>query len=83
MDSDYVEIYRPRDPQEATLIRIVLEGAGIPFFITNENFSSIMPMADVGGMRLMVDRGDVAAVIEFLREGLGLDLPAPRPPEPT
>lgn len=77
MDPDFIEIYRTDDRQEALMIKMALEGTGIGYYLANENFSSVLPVAGVGEMRLMVEREkarDCAALLAHL--GLNPSIPA-------
>jgi hypothetical protein len=67
-----VTVRRYRDLTEAFVGRSLLESAGIPAWIADENlvrmdwfYSNL-----VGGMRLQVDEGDEAAAREILEEGI-------------
>lgn len=73
MEPAFVEIYRPGDQQEVMLIKAALDASGIGYYITNENFNSILPVWGVGDMRLMVERTQARRCIQLLKEELGLD----------
>jgi len=59
----FVEVYRPADHTELAVVRIALEGAGIPHYVKNE-FASLGARAATGAdeMSIMVPpaRGDEA-----------------------
>jgi hypothetical protein len=56
-------------PEDAHLLRMRLESAGIEAFIQDElvNFSE-----GIGGVRVQVADEDVSAVLEFLKEDAGI-----------
>lgn len=68
METSFVEIYRPNDQQEVMLIKMALEGTDIGYYITSENFNSIMPLPGLSDMRLMVDGGQVQECIAILAD---------------
>lgn len=70
----FIEIYRPQSQQEVILLRMVLEGEGIAFYITNERLHSLLPVWDtaLGDMRLMVERERADLCRRLLAEELGL-----------
>lgn len=71
MEPAFVEIYRPCDQQEVMLIKATLDASGIGYYITNENFNSILPVWGVGDMRLMVERDQAETCKSLLLEALG------------
>lgn len=71
MDASFVEIYRPGDQQELFVLKALLDARGIRYYVTNENFNSILPVAGVGEMRLMVERARAQECIDLLRDTLG------------
>lgn len=73
MDTSFVEVYRPGDQQELMVLKPLLDARGIRYYVTNENFNSILPVAGVGEMRLMVEQERVQECIELLRDALGIE----------
>jgi hypothetical protein len=70
----FIEVYWPSGPIEIAQAKLALEGAGIPFYINNENYMAAtgMPYA-LGVMRVavMVPEGRVAEAVELLRDWFG------------
>ncbi|MGH8752257.1 MAG: putative signal transducing protein [Burkholderiales bacterium] len=66
----YTEIYQPQDQQEVILLKMIMEREGVAYFITNENLNSVLPLAGLGGMRLMVESAKARHCIEILRDEL-------------
>ena len=61
MDKEIV-LYRTFDsPVEANIVKVVLETNGVPCFLSNEIFSSVLPLpnSEVGAIRLNVFAEDV------------------------
>ena len=67
-----VTVRRYRDLTEAFVGRSLLESAGIPAWIADENLVRMVWFCSnmVGGMRLQVDERDEAAAREILEEGV-------------
>lgn len=58
-------------PFEANLIKAKLEDAGIPSFLTNENYSTLYPvMANTfgSGVKVMVNEEDLEKALEVLSD---------------
>ncbi len=58
-------------PFEANLIKAKLEAAGIPSFLTNENYSTLYPvMANLlgSGVRVLVNDEDLENALELLAD---------------
>ena len=73
MDEGYVELYRPASTQEMLLIKLHLDAAGVAYFVTNENFSSLLPDLGLADMRLMVDPRDAERCADILAAQLGIE----------
>ncbi|MBI2313778.1 MAG: DUF2007 domain-containing protein [Betaproteobacteria bacterium] len=73
MDTSFVEVYRPGDQQELMVLKPLLDARGIRYYVTNENFNSILPVAGVGEMRLMVEQERVQECLDLLRDALGIE----------
>lgn len=59
-------------PEEAHLLRMRLEAAGIPAYLQNENMTQIWGFApDLGGVKVDVADEDVEAAREVLEEEQG------------
>ena len=58
--SDPVRIYKTFRPSEVMMVKMQLEGEGIPFVTGNEYFGSLYPSADgMASVEILVDRSDV------------------------
>lgn len=73
MDISFVEIYRPGDQQELFVLKPLLDARGIRYYVTNENFNSILPVAGVGEMRLMVEQERAQECVDLLLDALGIE----------
>ncbi len=71
VDAAFVEVYRPGDQQELMLLKALLDAEGVRYYVINENFNSILPVAGVGEMRLMVEQERVRDCLELLKDALG------------
>lgn len=63
-----VTAYKCGTNVEATMIRDLLESAGIPYMLTNETFSSIYPIGhnSIGEIQVLVFERDVENVQKLL-----------------
>ena len=73
----FVTLRRYRDLSEAIVARSLLESAGIPAYLRDENFIRLdWPMSNViGGIRLQVDARDEHSATEFLAQPIPDTIP--------
>jgi len=69
----WVTVMRLISPAEIAIVQSVLESAGIPYFLTNENANRILGFeaAYFGGVRIQVKKQDAEAAREALNEQTG------------
>ena len=74
-ESDLVPIYRPYNQLEIALIKTVLDGAGIRYFIRNEyiTIGSLAPTSDAF-TELNVEKSKVKESMKLLEEHLNVKL---------
>ena len=73
----FVTLRRYRDLSEAIVARSLLESAGIPAYLRDENLIRLdWPMSNViGGIRLQVDASDEQSATEFLAQPIPDSIP--------
>ncbi len=72
-----VRICTPRDEGELLAARSILEGEGIPYYVQNEHFGSLIPgprIPMLNARRILVAEADAARARELLKETLGLPI---------
>lgn len=70
--NDLVEIATFTFPNEADVLRTLLEREGISYFLKNEGVSLVMPPMSTGGIALVVKTADVDKAVELIkRDGFG------------
>ncbi|WP_445159231.1 putative signal transducing protein [Mesohalobacter salilacus] len=62
---------------EYVILKLLLDKAGIRYFLKNEQFASIMPMSAIGnnGILLMVHQADKVEAEQILKDFNASDLP--------
>jgi hypothetical protein len=73
----FITIRRYRDLSEAIVARSLLESAGIPAYLRDENLVRLEWQISnfIGGIRLQVDRADETAAIELLNQPIPDSVP--------
>jgi hypothetical protein len=66
-EDGFVDLYRSADQMEAMLIRMVLDGTDIRYYIANENMNRVLPMPGAD-MLLRVERQRAAEAAQLLTE---------------
>jgi hypothetical protein len=74
---DFVTIHRYRDLSEAIVARSLLESAGIPAYLRDENLVRLEWQISnfIGGIRLQVDRADETTALELLNQPIPDNVP--------
>ena len=69
----WVTVLRLISPAEIAIVQSVLESAGIPYFLTNENANRILGFeaAYFGGVRIQVKKQDAETARQILDEQVG------------
>jgi len=72
---EFIKVFESSDPGLTAIIKSILDGAGIKYFVTGENMQSILGAkfefafcANIGNAVFLVKKEDEATVLELLKE---------------
>jgi hypothetical protein len=72
---DFVKVFESSDPGLTAIIKSILDGAGIKYFVTGENIQSILGAkfefafgSDIGNAIFLVSKEDETTAMELLKE---------------